>query len=195
MAKVVAIMGDPREKGTSRELFHKYLIFFQGHSAIEIKTYDIRELAFDPNLPEGYRTEQTAEMTNLKQDASSADLLLFAYPVWWFNVPAVLKGVIDHLFWRGESYSFKDKKYLLTGPWRKKRARLIYTIGGMELQHRLFARPALTALRYPLWMSGVLSVKTTSIDRLDLSIRKSNEYYDKKIARAAKKDLHFLLKK
>ncbi|HHQ0979052.1 TPA: NAD(P)H-dependent oxidoreductase, partial [Listeria innocua] len=32
-------------------------------------------------------------------------------------------------------------------------------------------------------------------DRLDLSIRKSNEYYDKKIARAAKKDLHFLLKK
>lgn len=152
-------------------------------------------MAFDPNLPEGYRTEQTAEMTNLKQDASSADLLLFAYPVWWFNVPAVLKGVIDHLFWRGESYSFKDKKYLLTGPWRKKRARLIYTIGGMELQHRLFARPALTALRYPLWMSGVLSVKTTSIDRLDLSIRKSNEYYDKKIARAAKKDLHFLLKK
>ncbi|MBF2404123.1 NAD(P)H-dependent oxidoreductase [Listeria innocua] len=195
MAKVVAIMGDPREKGTSRELFHKYLTFFQGHSAIEIKTYDIRELAFDPNLPEGYRTEQTAEMTNLKQDASSADLLLFAYPVWWFNVPAVLKGVIDHLFWSGESYSFKDKKYLLTGPWRKKRARLIYTIGGMELQHRLFARPALTALRYPLWMSGVLSVKTTSIDRLDLSIRKSNEYYDKKIARAAKKDLHFLLKK
>ncbi|MBC1394577.1 NAD(P)H-dependent oxidoreductase [Listeria innocua] len=195
MAKVVAIMGDPREKGTSRELFHKYLAFFQGHSAIEVKTYDIRELTFDPNLPEGYRTEQTAEMTNLKQDASSADLLLFAYPVWWFNVPAVLKGVIDHLFWRGESYSFKDKKYLLTGPWRKKRARLIYTIGGMELQHRLFARPALTALRYPLWMSGVLSVRATSIDRLDLSIRKSSEYYDKKIARAAKKDLHFLLKK
>ncbi|ECL8007321.1 TPA: NAD(P)H-dependent oxidoreductase [Listeria innocua] len=195
MAKVVAIMGDPREKGTSRELFHKYLAFFQGHSAIEVKTYDIRELAFDPNLPEGYRTEQTTEMTNLKQDASSADLLLFAYPVWWFNVPAVLKGVIDHLFWRGESYSFKDKKYLLTGPWRKKRARLIYTIGGMELQHRLFARPALTALRYPLWMSGVLSVRATSIDRLDLSIRKSSEYYDKKIARAAKKDLHFLLKK
>ncbi|MBC1385668.1 NAD(P)H-dependent oxidoreductase [Listeria innocua] len=195
MAKVVAIMGDPREKGTSRELFHKYLAFFQGHSAIEVKTYDIRKLAFDPNLPEGYRTEQTTEMTNLKQDASSADLLLFAYPVWWFNVPAVLKGVIDHLFWRGESYSFKDKKYLLTGPWRKKRARLIYTIGGMELQHRLFARPALTALRYPLWMSGVLSVRATSIDRLDLSIRKSSEYYDKKIARAAKKDLHFLLKK
>ncbi|MBC1338032.1 NAD(P)H-dependent oxidoreductase [Listeria innocua] len=195
MAKVVAIMGDPREKGTSRELFHKYLAFFQGHSAIEVKTYDIRELAFDPNLPEGYRTEQTTEMTNLKQDASSADLLLFAYPVWWFNVPAVLKGVIDHLFWRGESYSFKDKKYLLTGPWRKKRARVIYTIGGMELQHRLFARPALTALRYPLWMSGVLSVRATSIDRLDLSIRKSSEYYDKKIARAAKKDLHFLLKK
>ncbi|MBC1379857.1 NAD(P)H-dependent oxidoreductase [Listeria innocua] len=195
MAKVVAIMGDPREKGTSRELFHKYLAFFQGHSAIEVKMYDIRTLAFDPNLPEGYRTEQTTEMTNLKQDASSADLLLFAYPVWWFNVPAVLKGVIDHLFWRGESYSFKDKKYLLTGPWRKKRARLIYTIGGMELQHRLFARPALTALRYPLWMSGVLSVRATSIDRLDLSIRKSSEYYDKKIARAAKKDLHFLLKK
>ncbi|MBC2329823.1 NAD(P)H-dependent oxidoreductase [Listeria swaminathanii] len=195
MAKIVAIIGDPREKGTSRDMFQKYLAFFQVHPTIEVKTYDVRELAFDPNLPEGYRTEQTAEMIALKQDVRSADLLLFSYPVWWFNVPAVLKGVIDHLFWRGESYSFKDKKYFFTGPWRKKRARLIYTIGGMELQHRLFARPALTALRYPLWMSGVLSVKATAIDRLDLSIRKSDDYYTNKITRAAKKDVRFLLKK
>ncbi|MBC2186034.1 flavodoxin family protein [Listeria sp. FSL L7-0253] len=195
MAKIVAIIGDPREKGTSRDMFQKYLALFEGHPTIEVKTYDVRELAFDPNLPEGYRTEQTAEMIALKQDVRSADLLLFSYPVWWFNVPAVLKGVIDHLFWRGESYSFKDKKYFFTGPWRKKRARLIYTIGGMELQHRLFARPALTALRYPLWLSGVLSVKTTAIDRLDLSIRKSDDYYSNKITRAAKKDVRFLLKK
>ncbi|MCD2254518.1 NAD(P)H-dependent oxidoreductase [Listeria marthii] len=195
MAKIVAIIGDPREKGTSRDMFQKYLALFEGHPTIEVKTYDVRELAFDPNLPEGYRTEQTAEMIALKQDVRSADLLLFSYPVWWFNVPAVLKGVIDHLFWRGESYSFKDKKYFFTGPWRKKRARLIYTIGGMELQHRLFARPALTALRYPLWMSGVLSVKPTAIDRLDLTIRKSDDYYTNKITRAAKKDVRFLLKK
>ncbi|EGP8473120.1 flavodoxin family protein, partial [Listeria monocytogenes] len=179
MAKVVAIIGDPREKGTSRDLFQKYLSFFQEHPTIEVKIYDIRELAFDPNLPEGYRTEQTPEIIALKNDVHSADLLLFSYPVWWFNVPAVLKGVIDHLFWRGESYSFKDKKYFLTGPWRKKRARLIYTIGGMEIQHRLFGRPALTALRYPLWMSGVFSVKVTSIDRLDLSIRRTDNYYNK----------------
>ncbi|HAA0648687.1 NAD(P)H-dependent oxidoreductase [Listeria innocua] len=195
MKKIVAIIGDPREKGTSRVMFYQYLAYLKTHSKTEVKIYDIRKLTFDPNLPEGYRTEQTPEIIALKQDASSADLLLFAYPVWWFNVPAVLKGVIDHLFWRGESYSFKDKKFLFTGPWRKKRARLIYTVGGMELQHRLFGRPALTALRYPLWMSGVLSVKATVIDRLDLSIRKSDEYYKKKIVRAARKDLRFLLKK
>lgn len=29
MAKVVAIIGDPREKGTSRDLFQKYLAFFK----------------------------------------------------------------------------------------------------------------------------------------------------------------------
>ncbi|MBC2260298.1 flavodoxin family protein [Listeria sp. FSL L7-0091] len=195
MKKIVAIIGDPREKGTSRVMFYQYLAYLETNSKIEVKIYDIRKLAFDPNLAEGYRTEQTPEIIALKQDASSADLLLFSYPVWWFNVPAVLKGVIDHLFWRGESYSFKDKKFLFTGPWRKKRARLIYTVGGMELQHRLFGRPALTALRYPLWMSGVLSVKATVIDRLDLSIRKSDEYYYKKIVRAARKDLRFLLKK
>ncbi|EKZ1451319.1 NAD(P)H-dependent oxidoreductase [Listeria monocytogenes] len=195
MAKIVAIIGDPREKGTSRDLFQKYLAVFQEQPTIEVKIYDIRKLAFDPNLPEGYRTEQTPDIIALKNDVRSADLLLFSYPVWWFNVPAVLKGVIDHLFWPGESYSFKDKKYFLTGPWRKKRARLIYTIGGMEIQHRLFARPALTALRYPLWMSGVFSVKVTSIDRLDLSIRRTDDYYDKKVTRAAKRDIQFLLKK
>lgn len=68
MAKVVAIIGDPREKGTSRDLFQKYLAFFQEHPTIEVKIYDIRELAFDPNLPEGYRTEQTPEIIALKND-------------------------------------------------------------------------------------------------------------------------------
>lgn len=111
MAKIVAIIGDPREKGTSRDLFQKYLAVFQEQPTIEVKIYDIRKLAFDPNLPEGYRTEQTPDIIALKNDVRSADLLLFSYPVWWFNVPAVLKGVIDHLFWPGESYSFKDKKY------------------------------------------------------------------------------------
>lgn len=195
MAKVVAIIGEPRENGTSREMLLEYLAYFQAYRSIEIKIYDIRKLAFNPDLPNGYHTSQSAEMIALKQDVSMADLIIFSYPVWWYNVPALLKGVIDHLFWRGESYSFKNKKYLITGPWRKKRARLIYTLGGMELQHKLFARPALTALRYPLWMSGVLSVQATPIDRLDLTSRKSNNYYNNKIARAAKKDIRSLLKK
>ncbi len=77
----------------------------------------------------------------------------------------------------------------------KKRARLIYTIGGMEIQHRLFGRPALTALRYPLWMSGVFSVKVTSIDRLDLSIRRTDNYYNKKVTHADKKRYSILAKK
>ncbi|EAL08006.1 TPA: flavodoxin family protein, partial [Listeria monocytogenes] len=44
-------------------------------------------------------------------------------------------------------------------------------------------------------MSGVFSVKVTSIDRLDLSIRRTDDYYDKKVTRAAKRDIQFLLKK
>ncbi len=148
----------------------------------------------NPDLPDGYHSEQTDEILQIRELLVQADLIVFAFPVWWANMPAKLKGFIDHTFWVKESYSFQDGQVFFKGPWRGKRARVIYTIGGFEFLHWLISRKsAYRAVRYPLWTSGVLRVKKTVISCLDVSkFRKSDAAYQKKLARAAYKDIHAL---
>lgn len=41
---------------------------------------------------------------------AQADLILFHFPVWWFSMPAILKGWVDRVFARGFAYS-AGRKY------------------------------------------------------------------------------------
>ncbi|WP_342619464.1 NAD(P)H-dependent oxidoreductase [Rhodoferax sp. GW822-FHT02A01] len=58
---------------------------------------------------------------------SEADLVLFHFPVWWFSMPAILKGWVDRVFSRGYAYS-TGKKYE-TGHFKGKKAMLCITTG------------------------------------------------------------------
>lgn len=67
-----------------------------------------------------------------------ADLLVTQFPLWWFGVPAILKGWIDRVFVRGYAYSIPDperpgrSKRYGTGGLAGKRALAIVTVGGAE---------------------------------------------------------------
>lgn len=58
---------------------------------------------------------------------AAADLVLFHFPVWWFSMPAILKGWVDRVFSRGFAYS-AGRKYD-SGHFRGKRAMLCLTTG------------------------------------------------------------------
>ncbi|KQW72411.1 NAD(P)H-dependent oxidoreductase [Ensifer sp. Root127] len=64
-----------------------------------------------------------AEMEKLKR----ADLVIFQFPVWWFGLPAILKGWADRVFARGFAY-MPGKKYD-TGMFNGKRAMVVTTTG------------------------------------------------------------------
>jgi NAD(P)H dehydrogenase (quinone) len=58
----------------------------------------------------------------------AADLLIFQFPLWWFGLPAILKGWVDRVFAFNRVYGrgrFYDK-----GKFRGKRALLSLTTGG-----------------------------------------------------------------
>lgn len=65
----------------------------------------------------------TAEMEKLKR----ADLVIFQFPVWWFGMPAVLKGWADRVFARGFAY-MPGRKYD-TGMFKGKLAMVAATTG------------------------------------------------------------------
>lgn len=65
-----------------------------------------------------------------------ADLVVMQFPLWWFGVPAILKGWIDRVFVRGYAYSIPDPdrpgrslRYG-TGGLAGKRALAVVTVGG-----------------------------------------------------------------
>lgn len=57
-----------------------------------------------------------------------ADLVIFHFPLWWFSLPAILKGWVDRVFAMGFAYGGGQRHE--TGVFRGKRAMLAFTTGG-----------------------------------------------------------------
>jgi NAD(P)H dehydrogenase (quinone) len=73
---------------------------------------------------DGFAPDVAAEIAKLE----AADLLIFQFPLWWFGLPAILKGWVDKVFVFNRVYGrgrFYDK-----GTFRGKRALLSLTTGG-----------------------------------------------------------------
>jgi NAD(P)H dehydrogenase (quinone) len=77
--------------------------------------------ATDGNL---FVPELKAEMDKLLW----ADLVIFQFPLWWFSLPAILKGWVDRVFAMGFAYGGGRRHE--TGVFRGKRAMLAFTTGG-----------------------------------------------------------------
>ncbi|XP_005310627.1 NAD(P)H dehydrogenase [quinone] 1 [Trachemys scripta elegans] len=58
----------------------------------------------------------------------AADLLIFQFPLYWFSVPAILKGWVERVFTQGFAYSLSTMYG--SGPFQKKKAVLSFTTGG-----------------------------------------------------------------
>lgn len=57
-----------------------------------------------------------------------AEGLVFLYPVWWFGLPAALKGWVDRVFLQGFAFAFENGA--IRGLLRHKKALVVNTTGG-----------------------------------------------------------------
>jgi NAD(P)H dehydrogenase (quinone) len=120
----------------------------QGH---EVEVSDLYALGFDPlegprHYPERQEPERFSAQTEQRhawetgtisadvrgqiEMLERADLVLFQFPMWWFSMPAMLKGWLDRVLVYGGLYTSKmryDRGYF-TG----RRALLSVTTGGPE---------------------------------------------------------------
>lgn len=67
-----------------------------------------------------------AEVEKLK----TADLVIFNFPIYWFSVPAMLKGWIDRVLISGVCYG--GMRFYDQGGLKGKKAALSFTLGGRE---------------------------------------------------------------
>jgi len=73
---------------------------------------------------DGFAPALSAEMEKVLR----ADLLIFNFPLWWFGMPAILKGWVDRVFAYGKMYDYE--KRFEHGIGLGKRALVTMTTGG-----------------------------------------------------------------
>jgi NAD(P)H dehydrogenase (quinone) len=121
----------------------------------EVRTSNLHEMRFDPVSSRknfatvkdpNYFKQQIEEMHATEMNSFSAeivfemekiewcDLMIWQFPLWWFGLPAVLKGWVDRVFAMGRIYNFEH--IYGTGFFRGKRALLSLTTGGPEEAYR-----------------------------------------------------------
>lgn len=104
----------------------------KGH---EVVVRDLYKLNFQPVLkPEdtdAMKTGNIPEDIKREQDfITESDVIVFIYPIWWSNMPAILKGYLDRVFSFGFAYTIGEQGAvpLLKG----KKGMIINTYGAAE---------------------------------------------------------------
>ena len=111
----------------------------------EIDRADFLPLTLDERLKPASASRQAFDAGALTDDVKAehekllwADMLILQFPLWWFTMPAILKGWVDRVYARGFAYGVgehSDRRWgdrygegILAG----KRAMLIVTTGGWQ---------------------------------------------------------------
>ncbi len=116
--------------------------------------------------------EETARYRTLVEEA---DTLLFIYPIWWWGMPAILKGFIDRIFVAGFAYKYEGTlpKGLLKG----KKAWVINTLDSPLWYVALLYRSAdwIIMKRGVLRFCGIHDIKRSVFQSVKTSKREKRE--------------------
>lgn len=78
----------------------------------EVQSVAMANMIFELDLNEGYDTALPLEpdLLRFQELIKWCDHLVIISPVWWGNIPAKFKGVIDRTFLPGFAFKYKDEK-------------------------------------------------------------------------------------
>ncbi|MFP3462789.1 NAD(P)H oxidoreductase [Arthrobacter globiformis] len=82
-----------------------------GLTGIEVDELDLYREQFDASLREADEPDwsnpdkpYSREVMDYAKRANAADVVFFVFPIWWFSLPAILKGYIDRVWNHGLFY-------------------------------------------------------------------------------------------
>ncbi len=145
-----------------------------GHGAASagagVTLLSLGSLSFDPILHGGFRGDQPLEpdLVRAREAIEAADHLVFQFPVWWGNLPALLKGFVDRLFLPGWAFQQVPGRALPRGLLAGRSARVVSTMDSpwwwYRIKHGRAAHRALIGAT--LHYVGITEVQQTTVYRL-----------------------------
>lgn len=210
--KVLIVSAHPEQASFCSSLKNSAIEYLLANNC-EVKESDLYRMNFNPvgdksdfkaNENNGFFKYQQEQMNayqhNLFEDELKlemdklvwCDVLIFNFPLWWFGLPAMLKGWVDRVFAMGFAYG-GGKGVYESGVFKNKTAFVIMTTGGPEqaygyngkngsmntilfpIQHGMFYFTGMTVL--PPFISWGPARMTEEERKVDLE--RLNEYLEK----------------
>lgn len=140
--KVVIVYTHPNPKSFNHAIFEQVKQGLRdGNHTFEV--IDLYADNFNPVLVYNEQVKRSdlindEETVHYRKLIKQADHLIFIYPIWWYGMPAMLKGFIDRVFVSGFAYS--SVNITSKGLLGNKSAWVIYTIDSPSWFVKLFRK-------------------------------------------------------
>lgn len=107
---ILLIFGHPRKDSYCAALADQYMQGAQ-EAEVQIRRLDLIDLDFEPQVLVASPQKQFVEpdLAQAKELILWADHLVFVFPTWWGNVPALVKGFLDRCFVPG--FAFREIQF------------------------------------------------------------------------------------
>ncbi|KWT98587.1 MULTISPECIES: NAD(P)H-dependent oxidoreductase [unclassified Variovorax] len=151
--KVLIVHAHPEPTSLTRQLVDASVqtLEAQGHEVLQSDLYamgwkaafdeddfpsrlDLQRLSFVAESGHAYASgRQTADVASEQHKVLSADAVIFQFPLWWYGMPAIMKGWVDRVWAYGLAYGYKDGGNTYRygdGAFKGKRAVLAVAAGG-----------------------------------------------------------------
>lgn len=184
--KVLIINGHPDKESFNYALANAYRQGLEKTNTL-VDQVNLADLEFNPNLAFGYRKISKLEPDLLEaiEKIKEADHLVWFFPMWWYGLPALMKGFIDRTFLPGVFFKYQKGKLFPQKLLKGKTARLVITADTVRWYDYLFmGSPLINQFKKgTLEFCGVKPVKTTYIAPIKNSSPEFRASWLKKIAK------------
>ena len=146
--KIFIVYWHPEPKSFNAAMYRtaSEALITAGH---EVRSSNLHEMRFDPvssrdnfttikdpdflklQIEEMLATEVNGFSLEIEAEIGKVewcDLMIWQFPLWWFGLPAILKGWVDRVFAMGRTYG--GDRFYENGVFKGKRAMLSVTTGG-----------------------------------------------------------------
>lgn len=163
---ILIVTADCRDHSLARSLAERYVAGAKASGDVIVEWADLAREGFDPRMTVAdlavYHGDGPlpADVRREQQRIERADVVVLAFPVYWWSLPAVMKGWIDRVFTKGWAFGGTDR---FSGPLAGKAVRLIATGGAAPKAYEKHGyRAAITAqLEHGVFhFSGIRDVGT-----------------------------------
>lgn len=169
MKKVLIIHAHPESNSFCSSLMNEAVLHFNSLGS-EVRVTDLYQSQFNPvggkhdfkelknsdyfkyQLEQVNAYNQDLFIDDLKHEMENlvwCDLLLFSFPLWWFSMPAILKGWVDRVFAMGLVYG-NGKGVYKNGTYSHKTAMILMTTGGPETTYNGGSNGNLDTILFPI---------------------------------------------